>query len=74
MGKPKAPSHVEGGAGVIKLKYIRLTQRDIIQQGDECRTNWGTWEQIEPEHVGKRKEAVMGWYVKMRRVRALGGN
>ena len=59
------------GAGV---KHIRLTQRNIIQKDDEYRTNWGTWEQIEPEHVGKRKGAVMGWYVKMRRVRELGGN
>ena len=47
--------------------YKRLTQRDIIQAGDEYRTNWGWWETIKPEYVGKRKGAVFGWYVKMRR-------
>ena len=51
------------------MKYIRLTQRDIIKKGDEYKTNWDTWDKIEPEHVGKRKGAVMGWYVKMRRYR-----
>ena len=50
-----------------KQKYKRLTQRDIIEAGDEYRTNWGTWWPIEPEYIGKRKGAVLGWYVKMRR-------
>ena len=47
--------------------YRRLTQRDIIKQGDEYRTNWGIWSLIEPEFIGKRKGAMLGWYVKMRR-------
>lgn len=47
--------------------YVRLTQRDIIQDGDEYRTNWDTWEPIEPKYIGKRKGAVFGWYLKMRR-------
>ena len=47
--------------------YKRLTQRDIIREGDEYRTNWGTWWPIEPEYIGKRKGAKLGWYVKMRR-------
>ena len=49
------------------MKYERLTQRDIIQKDDEYWTNWGTWEQIEPEHVGKRKGSILGWHTKMRR-------
>lgn len=49
------------------MKYKTLTQRDIIQNGDEYRTNWGSWAQIEPEFVGIRKGAILGWYVKMRR-------
>lgn len=49
------------------MKYKRLTQRDIIQERDEYRTNWGSWTTIEPEYVGKRKGVVLGWYVKMRR-------
>ena len=48
-----------------KEKHKRLTQRDIIKEGDEYRTNWGTWQTIEPEYIGKRKGAVLGWYVKM---------
>jgi len=47
----------------------RLTQWDIIVAGDEYQTSWGTWRPIEPEHVGKRKGYVFGWYVKMRRQR-----
>ena len=47
--------------------YKRLTQQDIIKAGDEYWANWGTWETIEPEYIGKRKGAVLGWYVKMRR-------
>ena len=50
-----------------KQKYKRLTQRDIIEAGDEYRTNWGTWWPIEREYIGKRKGAVLDWYVKMRR-------
>lgn len=49
------------------MKHKRLTQRDIIQKDDEYKSNWGRWEQIEPESVGKRKGAVFGWYKKMRR-------
>ena len=49
------------------MKYKKLTQRDIIQKDDEYRTNWGTWEQIEPEFVGKRKGSVFSWTLKMRR-------
>lgn len=48
-------------------RYRRLTQRDIIRAGDEYRTNWGTWQHIEHEYIGKRKGAVFGWYLKMRR-------
>ena len=50
-----------------KQKYKRLTQRDIIQKNDQYRTTYGTWTVIEPEYIGKRKGAVLGWYVKMRR-------
>jgi len=49
------------------MKYKRLTQRDIMQDGDEYRTTWGTWQAIESEFIGKRKGAVFGWYLKMRR-------
>lgn len=51
------------------MKHKRLTQRDIIQKDDEYKTNWGRWEQIEPEYAGKRKGAVFGWYTKMRRLK-----
>ena len=47
--------------------YRRLTQRDIMKEGDEYRTNWGTWRLIEPRFVGKRKGSVFGWTLKMRR-------
>jgi len=47
--------------------YRRLTQRDIIKEGDDYRTNWGTWATIEPEYIGKRKGSVFSWTVKMRR-------
>lgn len=50
------------------MKYIRLTQRDTIQQGDEYRTNWGTWRPIEQEHIGKQKGKVFGHWLKMRRI------
>lgn len=49
------------------MKYQKLTQQDIIQESDEYKTNWGSWVQIESEFVGKRKGAVLGWYIKMRR-------
>jgi hypothetical protein len=49
------------------MKYQRLTQRDTIREGDEYYTNWGTWTEIETEFIDKRKGAVFGWYVKMRR-------
>lgn len=47
--------------------YKKLTQRDIIEEGDEYRTNWGTWRAIEPEFIGKRKGSVFSWTLKMRR-------
>jgi len=50
-----------------QVKYKKLTQRDVIENGDEYRTNWGTWGKIESEYVGKRKGAVFGWHLKMRR-------
>ena len=50
------------------MKYQKLTQRDVIQTGDEYRTNWGTWWPIEPDHVGKRKGSVFGHWLKMRRI------
>jgi hypothetical protein len=50
---------------IIKMK--RLTQRDIIQKGDEYRTSWGTWTEIEDEFIGKRKGAVFSHTLKMRR-------
>jgi hypothetical protein len=53
------------------MKYKKLTQQDIIQENDEYRTNWGSWTEIEPEYIGKRKGSVLGWYVKMRRPLAL---
>jgi len=51
------------------MKYQRLTQRDIIQPNDQYKTNWGTWTEIEPEHIGKRKGSVMSHYVIMRRLK-----
>ena len=47
--------------------YRRLTQRDIIKEGDEYRTNWGTWRLIERFFIGKRKGVVFSWTLKMRR-------
>jgi len=50
-----------------EMKYKKLTQQNIIQENDEYKTSWGSWTQIESEFVGKRKGAVLGWYIKMRR-------
>jgi len=52
------------------MKYKRLTQRDIINPGDEYKTNWGTWQKIEDKFVGIRKGKIFGHYVKMRRADA----
>jgi len=49
------------------MKYKYLTQRDIIRENDEYYTSYGTWQRIESEYVGKRKGAMLGWYIKMRR-------
>ena len=51
------------------MKYKYLTQRDIILNGDEYRSNYGTWEEIEPEYVGKRKGELFSHYTRIRRRR-----
>jgi hypothetical protein len=48
------------------MKYVRLTQRDIIQPDDEY-YQFGGWWKIESQFVGKQKGSVFGWYFKMRR-------
>jgi len=58
----------------VVFGFARLTQRDIIEPGDEYWSNWGTWEQIEAEYVGLRKGSVFGHYTKMRRKEAKYGN
>lgn len=45
----------------------RLTQQDIIQKGDEYKTSWGTWSEIEDEFIGERKGAIFSHTLKMRR-------
>lgn len=49
------------------MKYQRLTQRDIIQEGDEYYASFGAWIPIELEFIGKRKGKVFSHYLKMRR-------
>ena len=49
------------------MKYKRLTQRDIIQAGDEYYATHGEWTSIEPKFVGERKGKLFSHYLKMRR-------
>lgn len=50
--------------------YLRLKQRDIIQNGDEVFAPWGTWLAVSAKYVGKKKGALCGCHVKMRRKNA----
>ena len=56
------------------MNYYCLTQQDIIQEGDEERTNWGTWEPVNPEWVGHRKGSIMSWKYKVRRSKKEAGD
>lgn len=49
------------------MKYQYLKQRDIIREGDEFYTSYGSWLNIASSYVGKRKGQVFGHYVRMRR-------
>lgn len=49
------------------MKFQPLKQSDIIQKNDEFYTSYGSWLNIAPIYIGKRKGEIFGWYVKMRR-------
>lgn len=48
-------------------RYRPLTQRDVLQAGDEVCEGRLIWRAVAPEDVGQRKGDIYGWYVKARR-------